>query len=94
MLAHDHALIHFPTGLNHHRAAIFQIPHGVSNRFTNIIGDQHAVTTAGNFALILRITIEQPVHDGGAARIRQQFTEIADEAARRRVEHKTQTIAT
>ena len=37
--------------------------------------------------------MEQTVHDGGAARIGQQFAEIADQATRWSVEDKAQTIA-
>ena len=37
--------------------------------------------------------MEQAVHDRGAARIGEQFAEIADQAARRRVEHEAQAIA-
>ena len=37
--------------------------------------------------------VEQAVHDRGAARVGEQFAEIADQAARRRVKHQPQAIA-
>ena len=40
-----------------------------------------------------RVGVEQPVHDGGAARVGEQLALVADQAARRRVEHQPQAVA-
>jgi hypothetical protein len=36
--------------------------------------------------------VEQAVHDAGAARVGQQLALVADQAARRRVEHETRRL--
>src|SRR5262249_53747861 len=36
MFAHDHAAIDLPTGFDHHRAAVLQVPQRVSDRFARI----------------------------------------------------------
>jgi D-Tyr-tRNAtyr deacylase len=41
-----------------------------------------------DFALVGRVFVEDAVHDGGAARIGQQFTLVADQAPGRRVEYE------
>ena len=47
----------------------------------------------GNFALERRVVVEQAVHDGGAARVGQQFALVADQAAGRRVEDQALAAA-
>ncbi|CCV04643.1 hypothetical protein MESS2_1340046 [Mesorhizobium metallidurans STM 2683] len=93
MDADDHALIDLDARIDDHRAAVFQVPHGVSHRLALLVGDQHAVGAARQFALVGLIGMEQPVHHGGAARIGQQFRLVADQAARRRVEDDALAVA-
>jgi hypothetical protein len=45
--------------LDHHRAAIFQVEHGVGHGFALVVGDQHAVTAAGDLALVGQVVVEQ-----------------------------------
>ena len=40
-----------------------------------------------------RVGVEQAVHDGGAARVGQQLALVADQAARRHVEHEALAAA-
>src|SRR3972149_2467616 len=42
----DHALVALPARLDHHRAAVFQVPQRVTPRLALIVGDQHAVAAA------------------------------------------------
>ena len=93
MLADDHALIDLPAGLDHHRAAVFEVPQRIGHGFTRFIGNQHTVAAALNIALVRRIGMEQAVHDRGATGIGQQFAEIADQTTGRGVKHQTQAIA-
>src|SRR6267142_165556 len=88
VLTDDHALVNLAAGLDHHRAAILQFEHRIGHGLALIVGDQDAVAAALDIALVRRIVVEQTVHDGGAAGVRQQFALIADQAAGRRVEHQ------
>ena len=93
MLANDHAAIHFPARLDHHRAAIFQLPHGISDGFALFIGNQHAIAAALNVALMRRIFVEQAVHDRRALGVGEQFALITNQTTGRCMEHQTQAIA-
>lgn len=93
VLADDHAAVHLPAGLDHHRAAIFQLPHGVGDGFARIRpGNENAIATPGDLALVFRIGMEEAVHDRRPARVGQQLSLVADEAARRRMEDQAQSI--
>ena len=93
MLTNDHAAIHLPAGLDHHRATIFQLPHRVGDGLPGFIGNQHPITTTLNITLVGRVFMEQAVHDRRTARVRQQFALISDQAARGSVEYEAQTIS-
>ncbi len=93
MNADDHAVIDFHAGVDHHRAAIFQVEQGVGRCLTVIVGDQDAVHAAADLALVGLIIVEQPVHDGRAARVGQKLRLIADQAARGRVEDEALAVA-
>ena len=93
VLADDHAAINLPARLDHHRAAVFELEHGVGDRLAHFVGDQHAVAAAGDVALVRRIGVEQPVHDRGAAGVGQKLALVADQAAGRRVEHQPDPVA-
>src|SRR6266404_4074279 len=92
MLADDHALVDLPARLDHHRAAVLQLEHGVGHRFALVVGDQHAVAAALDIALVGRIAVEQAVDDGGAAGVGEQFALIADQAPGGRIEYQPQTM--
>jgi uncharacterized peroxidase-related enzyme len=51
VLADDHALIDLHAGLDHHRAAILQVPQREGHRLALVVGDQHAVGAAGHSPL-------------------------------------------
>ena len=93
MNADDHALIDLFARLDNHRAAVFKVPHGIGNCFADIIGNQDAIGAPADIALVRLIGMEQAVHDGRAARFGQKFRLVANEAAGRGVEHKTQAVA-
>ncbi|CDX42319.1 conserved hypothetical protein [Mesorhizobium sp. ORS 3359] len=93
MDADDHALIDLDARIDDHRAAVFEIPHGVGDGFALLVGDQHAIGAAGQFALVRLIGEEQPVHHRGAARVGQQFRLVADQAARRRMEDEALAVS-
>ena len=88
VFADDHALIDFPARLDHHRAAIFQIPHGIGDSFADIVRDQHAIAAAGNVTLPRCIGMEDPVHDRGAARVGEELGAIPEEATRGDLVHQ------
>src|ERR1700760_2164101 len=69
VLADDHAVVNLPARLDHHRAAILEIPQRVGDGLALVVGDQHAIAAALDRALVRGIAVEQPVHDGGAARV-------------------------
>src|SRR6185437_377201 len=93
VLADDHAAIDLPARLDHHRAAVFQLEHGIGHRIALVVGDQHAVAAALDLALVGCIAVEQAVHDRGAAGVGEKLTLIADQAAGRRVEYEPQAVA-
>ena len=66
MLADDHAAIDLPARLDHHQAAVLQVPHRMS-RLALVVGNQHSVAPARDLAAIRLIGVEQAVHDCGAA---------------------------
>ena len=93
VLADDHAAVHLDARLDHHRPAVFQLPHRVGDGITLIVGNEHAVASAFDVALVRRVAVEQPVHDRGAARVGEQLALIADQAARRREEHEPRAMS-
>src|SRR5262249_57391832 len=51
-----------------------------------VIGDQHAVAPASDLAAVRSVAVEKAVHDGGPARVSEQFPLVAEEAACRCME--------
>src|SRR5579883_1787320 len=86
VLADDHALVHLRAGRHEHRTAVLEVPQRIGNRRAVGGRDQHARSPALDRALIGRVAVEEPAHDAGAARVRQEFALVADEAAGRRLE--------
>ncbi|MND92870.1 hypothetical protein D3C80_850440 [compost metagenome] len=93
MNADQHALINLDASVNDHRTTIFKVEESVGNCFTLIVGDQNAIVTASDFALVWLIIMEQTVHDRRAARIGQKFRLIADKTTGRCVEDHAYAIA-
>src|SRR6185503_4963800 len=93
VLADDHAGINLPAGLDHHRAAILEVPQGIGDGLAAVVGNEDAVAAAGDLALVRLIGVEQAVEDRGAARVGEQFALVADEAAGRRVKDEAQAAA-
>ena len=87
MLAHDHAAIHLVARMDHHRPTVFEVPQGEGHGLPLLHRDQHTGVTALDAALVRGVFMEDAVHDGRTARIRQQLALIPDQAARRGVEH-------
>src|SRR5579875_17191 len=85
MRADDHALIDRRAGRDEHRPALFQVPQRISDGVAARGRDEDAVAPPFDRAAIGRIAMINPAHHAGAARIGEEFAEIADEAARRRV---------
>ena len=86
MLTDDHAAVNLRTRMDHHRAAVFEVPECEGDSLALLHGNQHAGVAAGDLALMGRVFVEDAVHDGGAARVGQQFALVADKPARRSVE--------
>ncbi len=93
MNADDHAHVDLFARLDDHRAAVFQVEHGVGNGFTGLVGQQNAVGTTSDFTLVRLIVVEQAVHDCRAARVGQQFRLIADQTAGRSQELQANAVA-
>ncbi len=93
MLADDHAAINLPARLDHHRAAVFQVPHGVSHGLALIGRDQHPVAPANDVAAMRTVGVKQPVHHRSAAGVGEEFALIADQSARRRIEDEPHPAA-
>src|SRR5262249_26063791 len=93
VLATDHAAVTLPARLNHHRAAIFQVPHGVSDRLALVGRDQYAIAAACDLAAMRPVSMKQPIYYRSATRIGEQFTMIAVQPARRRVENQPHASA-
>ncbi len=93
MLADDHALVDLGAGLDHHRAAILQVPHGIGHGLALVVGDQDAVAAARHLALERLVGLEQAVHDRRAAGVGHQLALVADKAASGRVEDEAQAVA-
>ena len=93
MLADDHAFVDLPARLDHHRAAVFQIPQRVGDGFAQLVRDQDAVAAALDRTLVCLVGVEDPVHDRGATRVGEQFALVADQPSGRRVEHHAHASA-
>ena len=83
VFADDHAFVDLVLRAYEQHAAVFQAVERITHRLACAVGDQHAVRAAFDRTLIGAILFEQAVHDPGAACIGQEFTVIADQAARR-----------
>src|SRR6185437_12857498 len=81
VLSDDHALVDFGYRSHEDLASLLQIEGRVAGDFTGAIRHQRAGGTARDFALPIDVAVEERVHDGGAARVRQDFAAQADEAA-------------
>src|SRR6202042_1512914 len=67
VLADDHATINLPARLDHHRAAVFHIPHRVSHGLALIGRDQYPVAPPDDVAAMRTVSVKQTVHHRGAA---------------------------
>src|SRR6185312_17539140 len=70
-------------------AALFQVPEAISHRFAILGRDQNAIDAPADIALVRGVIQEHAVHHPGAARVGEELTVIADQAARRTVEDDT-----
>ncbi len=93
MLADDHAAVDLDAGRDHHRPAVFQLPHRVGDALALVVGDENAVAAAGDLALPRRVFVEQAVHDRRALGVGKQLALVADQPARRRVEDDALAVA-
>src|SRR5262245_48400941 len=93
VLAHDHAAIDLPARLDHHRAAILQIPECESDREAIVGRDQNTVAAALQVSLMGGIAVEYTVEHGGTAAVGEELALVADQPAGRRVEHKPNAAA-
>src|SRR3954449_10407797 len=74
---------HFVARRDEEDAALFEHVERISDRLALLHRDEHAVLPALDGTLIGPITLEQAVHDAGAARVRKELAMISDQAARR-----------
>src|ERR1035438_8868592 len=81
IFADDHAFVDLGSGGNENLAAFLEVEDGVAGGSTRTVGNQGAGGPRGNFALPLDVAVEERVHDGGAARVGEDFAAQADQAA-------------
>src|SRR5262249_37355250 len=55
----DHPAIALPTGLDHHRATVLEVPERKRDRLAIVRGDQHAIASSQHLALVGRVGVEQ-----------------------------------
>ena len=83
VLADDHAFVDFRAGRDENLAALLEVEDRVAGGLAGAVGHQRAGGPRRDVALPLDVAVEQRVHDGGAARVGEDFAAQADQAARR-----------
>src|SRR5579871_355018 len=86
VLADNHSFVDFGAGGHEYFPALLQVEYGVSGHLAGPIGHQRTGGASRDIALPVDVAVEQGIHDGGAARIGEDFAAQPDQAARRDVE--------
>src|ERR1019366_1126154 len=81
VLAADHALVNVHAGASEKHAALLQIVERVRGRKPGPVGDERTGRAMRNFSLPLDVSVEQRVHDDGAARVGEERAAQSDQAA-------------
>ena len=81
VLADHHAFVELLAGRDEEDAALLQHVERVADRLAIAHRDQDAVLAALDRALVRAVSLEQAVHDAGAARVGEELAVIADQAA-------------
>ena len=83
MFAHDHAWINFCTRSDDEVATVFELGESVACGFARFLGDEHAVDTCRDFALVRLVFLEEGLRHGITLREREELRTDTDEATGR-----------
>src|ERR1017187_2461408 len=81
VFADNLAAVHLGAGSDEYLAAFLEVEDGIAGGSSRTVGHQRSGGPRGNFALPLDVAVEERVHDGGAARVGEDFAAQADQAA-------------
>ena len=81
VFADDHAFVHVDTRPGKEFPALLQLVEGVGCRDARPVGHQRPRGAVGNLAHPFGVSIEERIHDNGAARVGEELASEADEPA-------------